>query len=232
MNELKKSRNVQFNLPLHINLNLSKDLFSPDTSPKSPTHYRYNTLNSPSHPAFKPYEDEMKKNSSANKRNTLNHLHSLSFLPKFLDEEDREIHHTVDYFYNLKILNKQPNTSVVKNQLIYKHDKPEFIVNLMNLRKANFEHRKMDKLGQIFVSEFWDRNHYQQIVSNSKLLERSRRIESLKYENKAKTYENFKDVFYNKRRKIHLKEEQDYIFQKELNLSSTPVRLYQKALSK
>ena len=125
---------------------------------------------------------------------------TFSLLPRIIKNEHFNMKNTLDFFTNSRALLKEDaNMSTPENQLIYKHDNMEYVINMMKIRQAHYERRTKRKVGQMYVSELWDQSHFKQIMVNSKLLRKAREIDSMKYQSPLTTYENFKGLFYKTR---------------------------------
>lgn len=125
---------------------------------------------------------------------------TFSLLPRIIKNEHFNMKNTLDFFTNSRaLLKEEANMSTPENQLIYKHDNMEYVINMMKIRQAHYERRTKRKVGQMYVSELWDQSHFKQIMVNSKLLRKAREIDSMKYQNPMTTYENFKGLFYKTR---------------------------------
>lgn len=125
---------------------------------------------------------------------------TFSLLPRIIKNEHFNMKNTLDFFTNSRALLKEDaNMNTPENQLIYKHDNMEYVINMMKIRQAHYDRRTKRKVGQMYVSELWDQSHFKQIMVNSKLLRKAREIDSMKYQNPMTTYENFKGLFYKTR---------------------------------
>lgn len=191
-----KGKIVQFDQFPVIPLRMlsSKAVLSPDMSPMAPNHQ------SPSHATFsttmrkncKEIDSELKKSETAMKRQSMDYLRALAMLPRFQFRENSQLQSKQDIFKAARNFNEKNKPSVSRNQMIYRTDDPEFVLNLTNLRKSNFENKpKREILGKIYVTEFWDKNHHQNIVTNAKLLDKARHTG--KYQAR-KSFVNFQEI--------------------------------------
>jgi len=83
--------------------------------------------------------------------------------------------------------------------MIYRTDDAKYVVNLMSLRKTYYENKLQNSnLGKIYVTEFWDKNHHQNIVTNAKLMDKARNLGKYEVRN---SYVNFQEIL-DKRQRI------------------------------
>ena len=193
---IPKGKIVQFDQFPIIPLQLlsSKVVLSPDLSPMAPNHQ------SPSHVTFsttlrkncREIDTELKKSETAQKRQSMDYLRALAMLPRFQFRENSQLQSKQDIFKAARNFNEKHKTSVSRNQMIYRSDDPEFVLNLTNLRKSNFENKpKREIFGKIYVTEFWDKNHHQNIVTNAKLLDKARHMGKFQA---RKSFVNFQEI--------------------------------------